>query len=94
MGLIAKTVSDMEKIGQDVHHAVNEQSAATAEISRSIQGVATSSDTVSSSIDNLAANINTSEQSAHQMLETARNLGAKSDELGSEIQGFITRMKA
>jgi methyl-accepting chemotaxis protein len=91
---IAGTIGNISSITSSVATAVTEQSAATNEISRSVQLASNGTQDVNVNIADVTAAARQTEASANEVLREAEGLGAQSEELKREVEAFINRIRA
>jgi methyl-accepting chemotaxis protein len=91
---IGEIIDKMAEIATTVASAVEEQGAATAEIARNIQEAAAGTQEVSSHIVGVSAAAGESGQTAADVLSSTERLTAESDALSSEVDRFLSRIKA
>ena len=91
---IARTISRISEISTAVATAVEQQGAATGEISRNVQEAAARTQDVSSNIGGVTHTAQEVGSHANEVLGAATNLSGKSDQLRSEVERFITTVRA
>jgi methyl-accepting chemotaxis protein len=94
IGVIARTMQDVNGYTSAIAAAVEEQGAATGEISRNVQHAAHGTKTVA---DNLAELLGTAEQStasASEVLDASRSVTETSQRLKSEFEAFLQEVSA
>ena len=94
---LAEIRSTIDEIGEGstlIAAAVQEQGAATQEIVRNIQTTSISVSDISKTLGEVGEMSQESTANATQVLESARALSAQSDALGSEIDHFLSGMRA
>lgn len=91
---IAETIRRMNEIASKIAQSVAERSSATREMSRNIAQAASGTQEVSSSINTVAkAAADTSTASA-EVLNSASNLSNQAERLGTEVEKFLTTIRA
>lgn len=91
---ISDAIGHLEHIASTIAAAVEEQHAVTAEISTNVTRTSTLTGDVRSEISLVSQAAVNSASSAAQVLETARQLSDRSDELSQAMAGFIQRVRA
>lgn len=91
---IGTTIRDISQIAAAIAAAVEEQGAATTEISRSVQHVATNTKDVSRNIDDVNSTAGESGSAAAEVLDAANLLSRQSRDLRGEVETFLTDIKA
>ena len=94
IGEIGKRIGQMNEIQTVIASAVEEQGAATTEISRNAQQAASGTQDVSSNIGDVERAANESGVAAQQVLEASGLLAKQSDSLRSEVDGFLSQARA
>ena len=77
-----------------VASAIEEQSAATTEISQNVAGAATGTRQVVPALDAVAGAATETAQAAESMLAAAQAVEAAAAELRGEVEGFLARVAA
>ncbi len=91
---IASTIDEVSAITVTIAAAVEEQSAATGEIARTVQQTAHATSTVTRSIGAVSQGANETGAAASQVLDAASELSRQSEQLTSEVQDFVTQVRA
>ncbi len=91
---IGSTINEMNEISTAISAAMEEQGAATQEIARSIQNAAQSTSEVSSTVSGVSESANQTGSAATEMTSATENLAKQSDALRSEVEGFLSNIKA
>jgi methyl-accepting chemotaxis protein len=91
---IAGAIDDMSAITVTIAAAVEEQSAATGEIARTVQSTAQATEAVTVTIGAVSRNANDTGAAASQVLAAAGELSRQSEQLTSEVKGFVTQVRA
>jgi methyl-accepting chemotaxis protein len=91
---ISGTIDTLSKIATTIASAIEEQGAATAEISRNVQQAAGGTKTVSENIGGVAQTADRTGGAAGQVLEAATRLSEQSDALRRQVDRFLSEVKA
>jgi methyl-accepting chemotaxis protein len=91
---IASAIDDMSSITTTIAAAVEEQSAATGEIARTVQRTAEATGAVSRNIEAVSRNANDTGAAASQVLAAASELSRQSEQLTSEVNGFVSQVRS
>ena len=91
---ITDTISRIDQIAATIAAAVEEQGAATREISRSIQQAADGTRDVSQNISGVSSALTESGRLAGGLLGAASDLSHQADVMRSEIRSFLDRVRA
>lgn len=92
---ITATINQISQIATSIASAVEEQGAATQEISRNLQHVATgSAGQVSSHISDVHHGANQTSDASAQMMDAARELNAQGGRLQGELELFMGRLRS
>ncbi|HZH50239.1 MAG TPA: cache domain-containing protein [Microvirga sp.] len=91
---IVRTIGQMSQISTAIAAAMEEQGAATAEISRNVQEAAHGTDLVSGNIADVRQGAGETGAAAAQVLAAAQELAHHSASLGSEVDRFLSGVKA
>lgn len=91
---ISKTVLQVSHISATIAAAVEEQSAATQEITRNVQEAATGTDNVSRNVGEISHAATDSESAAAQVLAEANDLAGRADDLRREVGAFLSSVRA
>jgi methyl-accepting chemotaxis protein len=91
---VAKTIAEMSHISTVIAAAMEEQGAATGEISRNIQDAARGTEQVTGSIALVQQGAGETGFAASQVLSAARELARHSTDLGREVGTFVSGVKA
>jgi methyl-accepting chemotaxis protein len=91
---VAKTIAEMSHISTMIAAAMEEQGAATSEISRNIQEAARGTELVTGSISLVRQGAGETGSAASQVLSAARELAQHSSSLGREVDMFLAGIKA
>ena len=91
---IAGTIHGLNEVSAAIAAAVEEQSAATSEITRNIQSAAEETQGVSVHIDAMGDAATQAGASANEVLAAADAMAGQADALGSEVNGFLARIRS
>jgi methyl-accepting chemotaxis protein len=94
IGLISRTIGEIDQIAATIAAAVEEQGAATQEIARNVEEAAKGTQEVSSNIGGVTDAANGTGSAAGQVLSAARALTGQSGRLKDLVQEFLTTVKA
>lgn len=90
---IGTTITRLNEIATTIASAVEEQTAATNEIARSVEQAATGTRSVSLNIGTVTAAATQTGQLANQVLSAGMDLAGQSDALRREIETFIDKVR-
>ncbi len=88
-----ESISRIDEITEAISAAVEEQNAATTEISRSAEQASHGTDSVKSLFDSLNASAADNRQSAESVLGSVTNLSDEANALSQRIEGFLTSVR-
>jgi methyl-accepting chemotaxis protein len=91
---IGETIGRMSEISSTIASAVEEQGAATQEISRNVQQAAQGTMQVSSNIADVQRGAGETGSASSQVLSAARSLSVESNRLKREVQSFLSTVRA
>lgn len=91
--IITDTIAKISEINASVASAVEEQGSATQEIARNVQEAAKGTQEVSTSIANVTHVVTETGTAANQVLNAAGELSRQSEQLRSEVGGFLEKMR-
>jgi methyl-accepting chemotaxis protein len=91
---IVKTIEEVSNINRVIASAVEEQNKATAEIASTVQHTAEATSTVTRNIASVSSSANETGRAAAGVLKAAANLSSQSTSLTSEVDGFISKVRA
>ena len=91
---IGDTIGRMSEISSTIAAAVEQQGAATQEISRNIQHAAQGTSEVSSNITNVQRGASETGSASTQVLSAAQSLSAESNRLKFEVGKFLSSVRA
>lgn len=94
IGRIAARMQDIDSCASMVSSAVEEQSAATGEISQSVASAAEGAKLVVNVLDAVVGAAGETRTSAQSVLGASREVEAAAEELRREIEGFLRRVAA
>ncbi|MCP1337315.1 methyl-accepting chemotaxis protein [Futiania mangrovi] len=92
--LIARTIGEVNEIAASIAAAVEEQGIATQEIARNVHEAARGTEEVTVNISGVTEAARETRDAAAQLLQAAGELGRSSEELRTEVAGFIARVRA
>ena len=90
---ISATILEVNEISASIAAAVEEQAAATREITRNVQEAATGTETVSRHISGVSEAVDHAGSAASQVLSAANDLAGQSDSLRSEVDQFLATVR-
>lgn len=90
---ITQTIGRISEIASAIASAVEEQGAATSEISRNVQQAAAGTSEVSQNIEGVTQASTETGHSASQVLEAAAGLSEQSEHLRTDVGRFIAHLK-
>jgi methyl-accepting chemotaxis protein len=91
---IVKTIEEVSSINRVIASAVDEQNKATAEIASTVQHTAEATSTVTRNIASVSSAANETGRAAAGVLKAAANLSKQSTSLTSEVDSFISKVRA
>jgi methyl-accepting chemotaxis protein len=91
---VTDVVRQLEEISSGIAAAMEEQSAATHEISRNVGEAANGTDEVVSNISGVSSAAAETGREAAVVLEEAQGLSARSKDMGQSVQGFLSGIRA
>ncbi|MCS3728505.1 methyl-accepting chemotaxis protein [Bradyrhizobium betae] len=91
---IGGTIGSLSEISAAVAAAVEEQGAATQEISRNVQQAAKGTQDVSSNITNVQRGASETGSASSQVLSSAQSLSIESNRLKAEVDKFLVTVRA
>ncbi len=91
---IGTTIAEVSQIAAAIAAAVDEQGAATQEIARNVQQAAAGTQEVTSNIAGVSEGANSTGSAATQVLGAAGELSRQAEQLSSEVDRFISGVKA
>ncbi len=91
---IGETIERLSEISSAIAAAVEEQGAATQEISRNVQQAAHGTQQVSSNITDVQQGANETGSASAQVLSAAQLLAGDSNRLKMEVDKFLAAMRA
>jgi methyl-accepting chemotaxis protein len=94
MGGVSKTITHLNEIAATIAAAVEEQSAATQEISRSVLEASDSTQTVVHAIGEVHGAALQTEHAAADVLKASSNLSKDSNKLKGSVEHFLEGFRA
>ncbi|NOZ32343.1 MAG: chemotaxis protein [Alphaproteobacteria bacterium] len=91
---IGETINQISTIAGSIASAVEEQGAATAEIATSAQQAALGTTSVATIINEVTRGAEETGSASSQVLDSAKTLSAESDRLRTEVEDFMTKLRA
>ncbi len=91
---IKNSVGSITEATASVAAAVEEQSATTSEIARTLQSAAAGTKTISDNLGNVSNCSTEAGEAAGQMLEATQELSKQAEELNTQVDVFLAKMKA
>jgi methyl-accepting chemotaxis protein len=91
---IFQTIGQIDQISSAITSAIQEQTSATAEIARNIEQASSGTREVSTNITGVTKAAGETGQVAVQVLEAAKELARQADSLRTEVDGFLSEVKA
>ena len=91
---ITGTIEAVSGIAMKISAAVEQQSAATAEIARNVQQTAAATQEVTANINGITASANETGSTASELLRDATDLSHQTAMLSSEVNSFLTEVRA
>jgi methyl-accepting chemotaxis protein len=91
---IGSTIAKMSEIASTIASAVEEQGAATREISRNVQQAALGTSQVSSNIADVQHGASETGSASSQVLSAARSLSSESNRLKVEVSSFLNSVRS
>ncbi|HWK46316.1 MAG TPA: methyl-accepting chemotaxis protein [Stellaceae bacterium] len=91
---IGRTIADMSDIAMTIAAAIEEQTAATQEIARSVQEAARGTESVSDNITGVREASATTGAAAEELLRASAGLARQAEELDSEVGEFLIGVKS
>ncbi|QJE73935.1 HAMP domain-containing protein [Aerophototrophica crusticola] len=92
IGLIARTIAEVDGNSGAIASAVTEQGAATGEISRNVGEAASRTEVVTSTLDQVQESAEFTKVASTQLLSAAGELSQQSERLRAEVEEFLTAM--
>ncbi len=94
IGNIRKTINELNEIATTIASAVEEQGAATSEISRNVQEASTGTQSVSKSIIKVKSGAEDTGRASDEVVQATKALAEQFSGLRTEVEGFLTDIKA
>ena len=91
---IGKTIAEISEVSSAIAAAVEEQNAATREIARNVEQASNGTTDVATNIEDVTQQVGRTREAAGKVSSATSDLAQRSDELRSEITGFIADIKA
>jgi methyl-accepting chemotaxis protein len=91
---IATSIEEVSAIATSIASAVEQQGAATAEIARNVQQTASAAQDVTRNISGVGQSASDSSAAASQVLSAAGELSKQAERLSSEVQSFVSSVRA
>ncbi len=91
---IGRTIAAINEISTSIAAAIEEQAAATNEISRNVQQAAIGTREVSSNIAQVTEAAGTTGAAAHQVLGAAGGLASQAENLRRDVESFLAAIRA
>ena len=92
--LIGKTINRIDEIAASIASAVEEQVAATGEISRNVQEAANGTHEVTENIGGVSQGAQQTGAACEQMLSAVKNLSSQAGLLSSKVDGFLQEVRS
>ncbi|PCJ99345.1 MAG: hypothetical protein COA45_04710 [Zetaproteobacteria bacterium] len=94
IGEVSQTIAQVNVISNELSDSMNQQAEATQEIAKNVQEASTGTQDVTENITLVSAAAAESGHSASEVLDVAKELAKRSDEMKKEIEHFIDGIKA
>ena len=94
MQSIVTTMGEVNKNTQEIAGAVQQQSAATSEISHSVRQAARGTEVVAAHMPGVTKAVDETSQSAAHMLQVSRDLAKQGDQLRHMVEDFLRQVAA
>jgi methyl-accepting chemotaxis protein len=91
---IGKSIGEIAETAATIASAVEQQRAATQEIARNVQQAARGTSDVSQNIDGVSTAAKETGTAAGQVLQISTDLSAQSEQLQSEVDKFVAKIRA
>ena len=91
---VGKVIQKVDEISTAIAAAIEEQEAATREITQNVQEAANRTQQVNSNIEQVAAASNEAGAASNQMMTSADRLSSKADLLKGEVDKFVSQVRA
>ncbi len=91
---VSRIIEDLSAASTAVAAAMEEQTSATQDISRNVQEAASGTGEVTDNIANVSSAAEESGKAATEVLEVARQLAERSQSMKSEVETFLTDIRA
>jgi len=90
---IGKTIDTLSNYSTGIASAVQEQDAATQEISRNVQNISNATQEVSNSVETVVSATNQTGQIAGEVETAANHLAVLAKDLKAQVDGFVSRVR-
>jgi methyl-accepting chemotaxis protein len=90
---LSSRMRELDTVAGGIAAAVTQQDAATSEIARNVAEAAAGTKEVSRNVEGLRSSAETERGSSGEVLEAAESLSSKSDQLLTQIQGFLENIR-
>jgi methyl-accepting chemotaxis protein len=91
---ISQTIAEVDQISTAIASGMDQQGAATQEITRNVQEAAQSSNQVSQNIGGVSSAVSDADGAASKLLSAADVLAAQAEKLRGEVDGFLATVRA
>ena len=91
---IGSTIGEVSVVATSIASAVEQQGAATQEITRNTQGAARRTKDASDSIAGVTAGANATGAAAHNVNAAAEALGVRTEQLRGQVDHFLAKIRA
>ncbi|MEO3430692.1 methyl-accepting chemotaxis protein [Pelagibius sp. CAU 1746] len=92
--IIGSTIRRIDEVAASIASAVEEQIAATSEISRNVQEAANGTQEVTQNISGVSQGAQQTGAASEQMLSAVRNLSSQADALRGKVDDFLTEVRS
>jgi methyl-accepting chemotaxis protein len=94
LSAIGTAVTRVSEFSGAISAAVEEQSAVNHDVTKNMVTASAGVEQISTGIGAVTQSIQTTSQSTHQVLDAAKMLSQQSEQLNSEVQKFLTNIRA
>jgi len=91
---IGATIGEVSAVATSIASAVEEQGAATQEITRNTQSAARRTKDASDSIAGVTTGANETGAAAHNVKSAAETLGVRTEQLRGQVDDFLAKIRA
>jgi methyl-accepting chemotaxis protein len=91
---IGATIARIDEVAASIASAVEEQIAATSEISRNVQEAANGTQEVTENISGVSQGAQQTGVASEQMLSAVKNLSSQADALREKVDNFLKEVRA